>query len=41
MFDRASGHETVADFELKESTYPPLIFSRVRSYTAIASTPLE
>ena len=41
LFYRASGHETVADFELKDSSYPSLIFSRVRSYTAAASTPLE
>lgn len=38
---KASGHETVTDFELKDSTYPPLIFSRVRSYTAAASKPLD
>ncbi|XP_076457204.1 F-box only protein 9-like [Babylonia areolata] len=38
---RVSGQETVTDFELKDSTYPPLIFSRVRSYTSVASMPLE
>ncbi|KAL8578836.1 hypothetical protein ACOMHN_022129 [Nucella lapillus] len=38
---KVSGHETVTDFELKDSTYPPLIFSRVRSYTTNASKPLD
>ncbi|KAK7091378.1 F-box only protein 9-like [Littorina saxatilis] len=38
---KVSGDETVADFELKDAAYPPLIFSRVRSFTAAAETPLQ
>ncbi|KAK7485684.1 hypothetical protein BaRGS_00023133 [Batillaria attramentaria] len=38
---KATGDETVADFELKNSAYPPLVFSRVRSYTIISAAPLE
>lgn len=38
---KATGEETVTDFELKNSSYPPLHFSRVRSYTASSNAPLE
>ncbi|PVD32500.1 hypothetical protein C0Q70_07939 [Pomacea canaliculata] len=38
---KASGHESVAQFDLKSSAYPPLIFSRVRSYTAMSDAPLQ
>lgn len=38
---KATGEETVAEFELKDRSYPPLIFSRVRSYSAVAEAPLE
>lgn len=38
---KATGDETVADFELKSSAYPPLVFSRVRSYTSTSASPLE
>lgn len=38
---KASGEETEAEFELKDRSYPPLFFSRVRSYTSSAEAPLE
>ncbi|ELU10842.1 hypothetical protein CAPTEDRAFT_174814 [Capitella teleta] len=38
---RLSGQENVAEFELKDDTYPALVFSKVKSYTAVASKPLS
>lgn len=36
-----SGEETIVDFELSNKAYPPLMFSRVRSFTAFSETPLQ
>lgn len=38
--NRATREESVADFELSNKNYPPLLFSRVRSFTAFSRAPL-
>ncbi|XP_064597045.1 F-box only protein 9-like [Liolophura sinensis] len=38
---RLTGEESVAEFDLNNKTYPPLYFSRVKSYTASADRPLQ
>jgi F-box protein 9 len=38
---RASGEEMVLDFPLNNSSYPHLLFSRVRSFTAVSDKPLK
>lgn len=38
--NQIDNEEELIDFELKPTTYPPLIFSQVRSYTAYADDPL-
>lgn len=36
-----SGEETIVDFELNNRSYPPLNFSRVRSFMAYSDSPLQ
>jgi len=38
---RSSREETVIDFELSNNSYPSLLFSRVRCFTAVSDRPLE
>lgn len=38
---KATGQENVAEFELNNKNYPPLLFSRVLSYTAESESPLQ
>jgi len=38
---RATREETVIDFELGSSNYPSLLFSRVRSFSAVSDKPLK
>ena len=38
---KATGQESVAEFELNNKNYPPLLFSRVLSYTTVSDTPLQ
>ncbi|CAD5115107.1 DgyrCDS4115 [Dimorphilus gyrociliatus] len=38
--NQLDNEEDLMEFELKPATYPPLIFSQVRSYTAYAEEPL-
>ncbi|CAE1261157.1 FBXO9 [Acanthosepion pharaonis] len=40
-FYRSSNGETVVEFELSEQNYPPLYFSRVKSFTCCSHMPLE
>ncbi|XP_041361762.1 F-box only protein 9-like [Gigantopelta aegis] len=35
-----SGQETIADFDINKKSFPPLNFSRVRSYTSFSTKPL-
>lgn len=36
-----SGHESVSDFDLSHTKFPPFWFSRVKSYTAVSEKPLQ
>ncbi len=40
-FYSSSDQESVAEFDLRKDTYPPMIFSRVKSYTAVTEAPLK
>ncbi|CAI9720569.1 F-box only protein 9 [Octopus vulgaris] len=40
-FYKSSNRETVTDFDLNEQNYPPLYFSRVKSYSTYAVKPLQ
>ncbi|XP_059144742.1 F-box only protein 9-like [Physella acuta] len=37
---KLTGEENISNFDLNKRSFPPLIFSRVRSYTAASSEPL-
>ncbi|CAG5134554.1 unnamed protein product [Candidula unifasciata] len=37
---RSTGEEVTSNFDLNKRTFPPLIFSRVRSYTSASTEPL-
>jgi len=37
---KSTGQESIADFSLNNQNYPPLVFSRVKSYTSESDTPL-
>lgn len=39
--NRLTREDTVAEFELSNKNYPPLLFSRVRSFTAYSRSPLR
>lgn len=38
---RLTGQEQIAEFDIGTKTYPPMVFSQVNSYTAIAEIPLQ
>ncbi|KAK0053938.1 F-box only protein 9 [Biomphalaria pfeifferi] len=37
---KSTGEEIISNFELNKRTFPPLIFSRVKSYSALSNEPL-
>lgn len=39
--NRATREENIAEFELSNNNYPPLLFSHVKSFSAVSSAPLR
>lgn len=39
-FYKSTGEENITDFEITNKSYPPLVFSRVKSYSALTEDPL-